>query len=88
MRRKKEPGDSNRDRDSSGLMDREPYKCEAKPWSNMPPCTADGGQDSAATLAIQGRRRLPFIGGIDIRLAHQLPGKPAAGAGGKHVGSY
>ena len=24
--------------------------------------------------------RLPFIGGIDVRLAHQLPGKPAAGA--------
>ena len=26
------------------------------------------------------RRRLPFIGEIDIRWAHQLPGKPATGA--------
>jgi len=27
------------------------------------------------------RRRLPSIGGIDVRLAHQLPRKPVAGAG-------
>ena len=26
--------------------------------------------------------------GIDVRLAHQLPGKPEAGAGGKHIASY
>ena len=49
---------------------------------------ADGRQDMAAILTSWGRRKLPFIGGIDFRLAHQLPGKPAAGAGGKHVGSY
>ena len=45
-------------------------------------------QDVAAIFANWGERRLPFIGGIDVRLAHQLPGKPAAGAGGKRVGSY
>ena len=26
-----------------------------------------------------GKGRLPVIGGIDVRLAHQLPGKPAEG---------
>ena len=25
-----------------------------------------------------GRRRLPFIGGFEVRLAYQFPGKPAA----------
>lgn len=30
-------------------------------------------------------RRLPFIAGNDVRLAHHLPWKPAARAGGKHV---
>ena len=35
-----------------------------------------------------GSKRLSFIGSIDVRLSHQLPGKPAAGAGGKRVGSY
>ena len=54
----------------------------------MPPCTADSGQDSAAIFAIQGRRRLPLIEGIDVQLAHQLPGKPEAGGGSKLVGSY
>lgn len=32
------------------------------------------------------RRRLPFSGEIDARFSHQLPGKPGAGAKGKHVG--
>ena len=76
------------ERDTSGLVDRESYKSEAKHWSNMPPCTADSGQDSAAIFAIQGRQRLPFTGGIDVQLAHQLPGKPEAGKGSKLVGSY
>ena len=40
-----------------------------------------------SNLPYLGRRRLPFIGGIEVRLAHQLPGKPAAGVGGKHTGS-
>ena len=76
------------ERDTSGLMDRESYKSEAKHWSNMPPCTAASGQDSAAIFAIQGRWRLPFIGGIGVQLAHQLPGKPEAGKGSRLVGSY
>lgn len=45
-------------------------------------------KDSAAIFAIQGRWRLPFIGGIDVQLARQLPGKPEAGGGSKLVGSY
>ena len=49
---------------------------------------ADGKQDTAEVFATQGRGRLPVIDGTDIGLAHQLPGKPVAGAGGKHVGSY
>lgn len=43
---------------------------------------------TAATFAPQGGGKLPFIVGIEVRLASQLPGKPVAGAGGKHVGSY
>ena len=69
-------------------MDRESYKSEAKHWSNMPPCTAASGQDSAAIFAIQGRWRLPFIGGIGVQLAHQLPGKPEAGKGSRLVGRH
>ena len=37
--------------------------------------------DVTAVFTTQGRKRLPFIEGIDIRLPHQLLGKPAAGAG-------
>ena len=49
-----------------------------------PPCVADGRQDMAAVLATQERGRLPFIGASYAMLSHQLPGKPAAGPGGKH----
>ena len=49
---------------------------------------ADSRKDMAATFATWGRSKLPFIGGIEVRLTHQLPRKPAAGAGGKHVDSY
>jgi len=44
---------------------------------------AGGRQDMASIFATQGRllRKLPFIGGIDIRLAHQLPRKLVAGSG-------
>ena len=34
------------------------------------------------------RRRLPVTGGMDISLAYQLSGRPEAGAGAVHVGSY
>ena len=40
------------------------------------------------TFRTPGRRRLPFLAEIAVRLAHQLPGKPVAGARGKHVDSY
>lgn len=39
-----------------------------------------GRQDTTAVFATGGGRRLPFIVGIDIGLAYQLPGKPANGA--------
>lgn len=32
-----------------------------------------------SSLGSLGMGRLPFIGGIDIRLVHWLPGKPAKG---------
>ena len=46
------------------------------------------GRKDMAIFVTWGRKRLSFIGSIDVRLSHQLPGKPAAGAGGNHVGSY
>ena len=49
---------------------------EARPWSNTPSCMADG---MAVVLVIgegsEGIYQLPKE--IDVRLAHQLPGKPA-----------
>ena len=47
-----------------------------------------GRPATGATFAPQGSGKLPFIVGIEVRLASQLPGKPVAGAGGKHAGSY
>ena len=44
-------------------------------WSNLPPGMATREEEA------RERRRLPSIGGIDVRLAHQLPRKPVAGAG-------
>ena len=41
-----------------------------------------------ATICYPRAKRLPFIGIIDVRSSHQLPGRPAAKAGGKHVRSY
>lgn len=63
------------------------YTYEAGSWSNTLFSAADGRQDIVAIFVTSGRR-LPFIGGIDIRLAHQLPWKSEAGAGAKHIGSY
>ena len=73
-RLKKKPRVSNRDINS--LMDWGAYTSEARSWSDTPLCVAEGRQDLAAVLAPQGEGRLPFIGGIDVRLVHQLPGKP------------
>ena len=44
-------------------------------------CTADKRPDTVAVFTTWVRRRLPFIGGINIILAHQLPRKPMTGAG-------
>ena len=51
---------------------------EAGSWSNTPLCVADG-QDMAAIFVPGVRARLPVIGGIEVRLAHWLPGKLAEG---------
>ena len=49
---------------------------EARFWSAAPLCVAD----VAAIFAVGGGwGRLPVIEGVEIRLAHQLPGKPAEG---------
>ena len=53
-----------------------------KPWSYTLPQTTDSSQDIIATFTTQGRRKLTFIRGIDIRLAQ----KPAAGARGRYIG--
>ena len=70
-RLKKESGVNHRDIGS--LMEGGSYLSEARSWSDIPPCTANGRQDVAAS---RGRGRLPVTEGIDIRLAHGLPGKP------------
>ena len=64
-------------RHMNGLIDEGSYMSEARSWSNTPPYAADRGQDVAAVFAPRGRGRLPVTEGIDIRLAHGLPGKPA-----------
>ena len=81
-RPKKEPGYS--DRDISGLIEGGSYTSEARSWGNTPPGTADGGQDRVAVFAPRGGGRLPVMGGIDVRLAHQLPGKLAVGHASHH----
>ena len=40
---------------------------------------ADSRQVTAAVIATRGRGRLLVVGGIDVRLAYWLPGKPAKG---------
>ena len=52
-------------------------------WSDTPPWPADGKQNMVAIFTTRVRRKLPLIGESDVRLTHQLAGKPAAGAGGK-----
>ena len=40
---------------------------------------ANSRQDMAAIFITRGTKRLPFPGGTDLRVAHQLLGKPEAG---------
>lgn len=56
--------------------------------SSTPPCAADGDRTEQQPSSLPGGvgggaglgRRLSFIRGIDVSLAHQLQGKPAAEA--------
>lgn len=57
-------------------------------WSRRSPCKGDGRRDMAAFFSTWGKKLATVYVGIDIRVPHQLPGKPAPGAGSKHVGSY
>lgn len=75
---KKEPGDSNRDRlqwfNGQGIVEVWSKALEqhatmyGRQWARL-----------SSHLRYSGERRLPLIGGIDVQLAHQLPGKPEAG---------
>ena len=76
-RPKEEPRVS--DRDISGLMGGAAYVSETRSWSDTPSWAADSRQDLVAYLAPGGRGRLPVIGGVNLRLAHRLPGKLAGG---------
>lgn len=82
-----QPQDQRKDPETSTFFGQgESYMSEA----NDPRATLHHTQQTAGrrALATQGRSQLPFIGGLDIRLVPQLPGKPAAGVGGKHTNSY
>ena len=66
-RPKKEPRDS--DRDISGFLDKGSYVSKAK----GPGATSHHGQQTAGRAwqqSTEERRGLPFIEGIDFRLAH------------------
>lgn len=49
---------------------------EARSRSNTPPSAAGGGQDTWQS-SLPGKSELTSYRGMDIRLAHLLPGKPA-----------
>ena len=68
-RPKKKPRDRNRD--ISGLLDKGSYSAEAKGPGATPHHTQQAVRRTGWHL------RLPFTGGGDVRLAHQLPGKPS-----------
>ena len=61
---KKEPGVS--DRDISGLVDGGSYMSEARSWSDIPPCAADGGQGMAAVFSPGEKGRLPVMGELAL----------------------
>ena len=83
----KEPRDSNRD--INQLLDKGSYKSAAKDPGVTPHRERQrAGRTWQESSLRAGEKGPPFKGGTDVSLAHQLPGKPAPGAGGKHVGSY
>ena len=64
------------------LKDGGPHKSETKgPGAIPPPWTAKGRQKGTTTFTPQARKKLPFLGETDGRVAHQLPGKQAARMG-------
>ena len=62
-RPKKEP---RVNKDINVLLNREPYKTEAKVLEWQPWPMADCRQNTAAVFAVQGRRRLPTVGGMTL----------------------
>ena len=60
----KKPRDSNRDINSywTGHL--------RQKLPDTPLFIADGRQGTAAAFATRGKKRIPFIGGIDVRWAH------------------
>ena len=74
LRPNKEPRVS--DRDVNGLMDREILHVWSKVLEQPPTAAADVRQGMVAVFASAERRRFTVTVGIDVRLAHQLPGKP------------
>ena len=65
---------------STFLGQGESFRSEAKdPGATLPPQPADDRRDTAAALTTRGRSRLPFIEGLDIRLAPQLLGNQQLG---------
>lgn len=82
-RLKREPGHS--DRDIIGLLDKETLHIWSKVLEQHPTVCGRRQTGRGSSPPSSGNKRLPFIGGVDVRLAYQSPGKPAAWAGGKHV---
>ena len=63
-------------------MDGEAYMSEVRSWSHTPRCAVNVRQDPAAVFSPGGGvegGQLPVIGGINVRLAHQLSGKLVGG---------
>lgn len=53
--------------------------CLKRSWGDTPPCAVASRQDMVSVFSSQVRR-----GGIDIRLVHGLPGKPAEALASYH----
>lgn len=62
------------------FMDKESYMSKTRVLEQQSSLYSREQAGQGNNLHYLGRRRLPFIVGSDIRLAHQLLGKPAAGA--------
>ena len=65
------------DRDVRGLIPVGTFMSEGRSWRDVPLGVAGVGQDTAAIFLVGGE--VADTKGIDLRLAHPLPGKPAEG---------